>query len=62
MMAKMTNNPISSFVILLLGNIIIIVLEGLVVFIQTLRLEYYEFFTRFFKGDGKEFNPIKYKF
>ncbi|AEX85007.1 archaeal/vacuolar-type H+-ATPase subunit I [Marinitoga piezophila KA3] len=62
MMAKMTNNPVSSFVILLLGNIIIIVLEGLVVFIQTLRLEYYEFFTRFFKGDGKEFNPIKYKF
>ncbi|SHE65955.1 V/A-type H+-transporting ATPase subunit I [Marinitoga hydrogenitolerans DSM 16785] len=62
MMSKMTNNSFLSFTILLLGNVLIIVLEGLVVFIQTLRLEYYEFFTRFFKGNGKEFNPIKYKF
>ncbi|NUV00174.1 ATPase [Marinitoga sp. 1154] len=62
MMSKMTGNTIFSYIILLLGNILIIVLEGLVVFIQTLRLEYYEFFTRFFKGNGKEFNPIKYKF
>ncbi|GAB6190108.1 V-type ATPase 116kDa subunit family protein [Marinitoga arctica] len=62
MMSQMSHNSFFSFAILLLGNILIVVLEGLVVFIQTLRLEYYEFFTRFFKGNGKEFKPIKYKF
>ncbi|PNS00772.1 ATPase [Petrotoga mexicana DSM 14811] len=62
MMSQMASNSVVSFVILLLGNILIIGLEGLVVFIQTLRLDYYEFFTRFFKGNGKEFNPVKYKF
>ncbi|WGS64313.1 V-type ATP synthase subunit I [Marinitoga aeolica] len=62
MMSQMTHNSILSFIILLFGNILIVVLEGLVVFIQTLRLEYYEFFTRFFNGNGREFKPIKYKF
>jgi len=60
-MAKMAKNPVVTFVILFLGNIIIIGLEGLVVFIQTLRLEFYEFFTRFFKDSGREFNPERYK-
>lgn len=62
LMAKMSSNAIGSLVIILLGNVLIIGLEGLVVFIQTLRLEYYEFFTRFFKGEGREFKPVKYKF
>lgn len=62
MMSQMTENSFVSFMILLFGNILIIVLEGLIVFIQTLRLEYYEFFTRFFNGNGREFKPIKYKF
>ncbi|MGL4393876.1 MAG: V-type ATP synthase subunit I [Brevinema sp.] len=42
----------------ILGNIFIIVMEGFIVGIQTLRLEYYEFFLRFFKGTGRKFNPI----
>lgn len=62
LMAKMSKNVVGSLVIILLGNILIIGLEGLIVFIQTLRLEYYEFFTRFFKGEGREFKPEKYKF
>ncbi len=61
-MAQMSGNSVSSFIILLFANILILTLEALVVFIQALRLEYYEFFIRFFHGDGREFNPIKYKF
>jgi V/A-type H+-transporting ATPase subunit I len=41
-----------------LGNIIILVLEGAIVAIQTLRLEYYEGFSRFFGGDGRAFRPL----
>ncbi|CAK0747673.1 V-type ATP synthase subunit I [Gammaproteobacteria bacterium] len=41
-----------------LGNIFILVLEGGIVAIQVLRLEYYEGFSRFFSGDGREFRPL----
>lgn len=41
------------------GNIFIIVLEGAIVAIQCLRLEYYEGFSRFFSGKGKAFTPLK---
>ncbi len=44
--------------ILVLGNIVIVCLEGLIVFIQTLRLEYYEFFGKFYKGGGSAFKPV----
>ncbi|MGA1845409.1 MAG: V-type ATP synthase subunit I [bacterium] len=47
------------WVIILLGNIGIIVIEGLVVSIQTIRLEYYEFFSKFFKGGGELYQPLK---
>lgn len=43
---------------LVLGNVVIIGLEGLVVSIQTVRLEYYEFFSKFFQGGGKPFQPL----
>ncbi len=43
---------------LVLGNIVIIVLEGGIVAIQVLRLMYYEGFSRFFSGDGIEFVPL----
>ena len=43
---------------LILGNIVIIALEGLIVSIQTVRLEYYEFFSKFFRGGGKPFQPL----
>lgn len=44
---------------LVLGNIVIIVLEGAIVAIQALRLMYYEGFSRFFNGDGTEFVPLR---
>jgi V/A-type H+-transporting ATPase subunit I len=46
-----------SWLVLILGNILIILLEGLVVTIQALRLEYYEFFGKFFKGLGSKYEP-----
>ena len=33
-------------------------MEGLIVGIQVLRLEYYEMFSRFYKGSGREFRPF----
>ena len=43
----------------IVGNVIIIVLEGLIASIQAIRLEYYEVFSKFFKGGGEEFRPIE---
>jgi V/A-type H+-transporting ATPase subunit I len=43
---------------LVVGNAFVIALEGLVVSIQALRLDYYEFFTKFFQGDGIPFRPL----
>ena len=44
-----------------LGNVVIILLEGLVVSIQTVRLEYYEFLSKFFHGGGEQFTPLERK-
>ncbi len=48
----------TSIVIAVLGNILVIGLEGLIVGIQVLRLGFYEMFSRFYDGDGREFKPI----
>ena len=48
-------------IIVVFGNILIVALEGLIVFIQTLRLEYYEFFSKFYQGGGREFSPMTWK-
>jgi len=44
--------------VIVAGNIVVIGFEGLVVGIQTLRLEYYELFGKFFKGEGVSFKPV----
>lgn len=46
-------NP--NWIVIVFGNILVAGLEGLVVGIQVLRLEYYEMFSRFYKGNGKPF-------
>ncbi|MFC2282357.1 MAG: V-type ATP synthase subunit I [Lachnoanaerobaculum saburreum] len=40
-----------------LGNIFVMGMEGLIVGIQVLRLEYYELFSRFYIGGGRAFKP-----
>ncbi len=47
----------TSWIIAVLGNILVIGLEGLIVGIQVLRLGFYEMFSRFYDGDGREFKP-----
>lgn len=47
-----------SIVTLIAGNVVMILLEGLTVSVQVLRLEYYEFFGKFFRGGGEEFRPL----
>jgi V/A-type H+-transporting ATPase subunit I len=47
--------------IMVIGHIVIVGLEGMIVFIQTLRLEYYEFFGKFYRGGGREFAPVLWK-
>ncbi len=44
--------------ILVAGNILVIALEGLSAGVQALRLNYYEFFTKFFHGTGKLYSPV----
>ena len=40
------------------GTLALVGFEGLIVGIQTLRLEYYEFLSKFFTGGGKSFSPL----
>jgi V/A-type H+-transporting ATPase subunit I len=47
--------------IMIIGHLVIVALEGMIVFIQTLRLEYYEFFGKFYRGGGREFAPVLWK-
>lgn len=51
----------TNWIAFVLGNIVVCGLEGLVVGIQVLRLEYYEMFSRFYKGSGREFRPFNEK-
>lgn len=46
------------WVIVVLGNLFIVGFEGLIVGIQTMRLEYYEFFSKFFEGGGMSYEPL----
>ena len=50
-----------ALIIIITGNIFIIGFEGLICGIQSMRLEYYEFFSKFFRGDGMVFNPFSLK-
>jgi len=48
-----------NWAILILGNILVLVIEGLLVGIQVLRLDFYEMFSRFYTGGGRKFTPNK---
>lgn len=52
--------PVFGIPILIIGNAIIIVLEGMIVAIQVIRLQYYEFFSKFFHETGREFKPFAF--
>ncbi|MFA7567705.1 MAG: V-type ATPase 116kDa subunit family protein [Alkalispirochaeta sp.] len=57
-MASPEGYNIAAILILILGNVLIILLEGLSAGIQALRLNYYEFFSKHFQPSGVEYHPI----
>jgi V/A-type H+-transporting ATPase subunit I len=50
-----------SLMIVIFGNVVIILLEGMIVAIQVVRLQYYEFFSKFFTETGVEFKPFRFR-
>lgn len=62
-----TNTPgaeitVSTVIVYIIGNLVVMGIEGLLVGIQVLRLEFYEIFNRFYDGSGKDFRPVEIKF
>jgi V/A-type H+-transporting ATPase subunit I len=52
---------VSALLVFIFGNLVIIVLEGMIVAIQAVRLQYYEFFSKFFTETGMEFAPFRFR-
>jgi V/A-type H+-transporting ATPase subunit I len=61
MMEHLPGGMMLKVLVLLFGNLFIVGMEGLIVFIQVLRLEYYEFFGKFYRGGGNVFKPVTWK-
>ncbi|MDD5092562.1 MAG: V-type ATPase 116kDa subunit family protein [Candidatus Wallbacteria bacterium] len=59
--AKALQNTFGYLAVVVAGNLGIIILEGVIVAIQALRLEYYEFFSKFYQGGGVRFSPFTLK-
>jgi len=53
-----TQSSLGYWIVVILGNLFIIGFEGMIVGIQTLRLEYYELFSKFFSGAGVAYQPL----
>ena len=62
MMLAESASKAASPVVIIIGNLFVMCLEGLIVGIQVLRLEFYEIFSRCYDGDGKPFEPISVSF
>ncbi len=54
-----TEPTIGFWVTIIIGNIFITGFEGLIVYIQTMRLHYYEILGKFFHGGGMRFEPLR---
>ena len=52
------SSGVAWWIIVAVGNVVVTAIEGLLVGIQVLRLEFYEMFSRFFEGGGRPFVPI----
>ena len=48
----------AGIIVLIIGNIFVMCLEGLIVGIQALRLEYYEMFSRYYNGGGRKYQAL----
>jgi len=54
----MPGGPVWTVLVFVCGTSLIVLLEGIIVAIQSLRLEYYEFFGKFFRGEGRRYKPF----
>lgn len=59
MVAGGTAITLSYLLVVVIGNAFVMCLEGMIVGIQVLRLEFYEMFSRYYEGKGKPFISIK---
>ena len=50
---------VKGIIVIILGNALVVALEGLLSGIQGLRLEFYEMFSRFYEGEGRAFQAAK---
>ena len=57
-----TVGGVGGILVLVAGNAIVVVLEGMIVAIQVIRLQYYEFFSKFFNETGREFKPFAFEY
>ncbi len=48
------------YIMIVFGNVFVLALEGLLVGVQSLRLEFYEMFNRFYEGSGVQFAPVTF--
>ncbi|MGB7533496.1 MAG: V-type ATPase 116kDa subunit family protein [Halobacteriota archaeon] len=56
-----TIGPVIAAVVFLLGTAVVIILEAIMAGIHTIRLHFYEWFTKFYEGGGVEFSPFKFR-
>lgn len=52
--------PVIGIIIFIAGNAVVIVLEAIMAGIHTIRLHFYEWFTKFYDGGGVEFSPFRF--
>lgn len=59
-LGQMIGNTAGNIFMIIVGNIVILSLEALIVFIQAIRLEYYELFSKYFEGGGEIYSPLTF--